>query len=68
MCVERLRGVCIYLDVVSVGVIINIMFVVVLVEGKMIIENVVKEFEIIDVVILFISMGVKIKGVGINVI
>lgn len=44
------------------------MFVVVRVKGCIVIENVVKEFEIIDVVMLLISMGVCIKGVGMDVI
>lgn len=56
------------MDIVSVGVIINIIIVVVKVNGCMVIENVVCELEIIDVVIFLNNMGVYICGVGIDVI
>lgn len=66
--VDRFVGIKIYLDVVFVGVIINFMFVVVKVKGIIIIENVVKELYVVDIVNFLNSMGVKIKGVGIDVI
>lgn len=56
------------MDMVFIGVIINVMLVVVKVKGKMIIENVVCELEIIDIVILLNNMGVKVWGVGMDVI
>lgn len=68
MGIEGFYGVCIFLDVVFVGVMINIILVVVKVYGMIMIENVVKEFEIIDLVIFLNNMGVKIWGVGIDVI
>lgn len=52
------------MDIVSVGVIENLMMVVVLVDGEIVIENVVCELEIVDLVNCLNSMGVKIIGVG----
>lgn len=49
-----LKGVCIFMDMVSVGVIENLLMVVVLVDGIIIFENVVCEFEIVDLVNCFI--------------
>lgn len=51
-----------------VGVIENIMIVVVLVEGEIIIENVVIEFEVVCFVNFLNLMGVKVMGVGIDII
>ena len=65
---EELRGAKIYLDVVSVGATINIMFAAVLAKGRTIIENAAKEPEIIDVATLLTNMGAKIKGAGTSVI
>lgn len=58
----RLKGVYIVMDKVSVGVMVIIMCVVILVEGIMIIENVVCELEIVDIVNFLIMLGVKISG------
>lgn len=56
------------MDKVSVGVIIIIMCVVMLVEGKMILDNVVCELEIVDIVLFLNKLGVKVFGVGIDII
>lgn len=63
-----LKGVEIFMEMVSVGVIENLFMVVMLVDGKIVFENVVCEFEIIDFVNCLIVMGVKISGVGISCI
>lgn len=65
---KELRGATIYLDVVSVGATINIMFAAVKATGKTVIENAAREPEIIDVATLLTSMGAKIKGAGTDVI
>ncbi|CAM3767840.1 UDP-N-acetylglucosamine 1-carboxyvinyltransferase [Alkalicoccus chagannorensis] len=65
---EKLTGARIYLDVVSVGATINIMFAAVMAEGKTVIENAAKEPEIIDAATLLSNMGADIKGAGTNVI
>lgn len=56
------------MDKVSVGVIVIIMCVVMLVEGMIIIENVVCELEIVDIVNFLVMLGVKIVGQGIDCI
>lgn len=56
------------MDFLSVGVIQNLMMAVILVDGVIVIENAVCEFEIVDLVIFFNEMGVKVKGVGIEII
>lgn len=66
--IEKLVGNKLYLDFLFVGVIENIMMVVFLVEGIIIIENVVEELEIVDLVNFLNEMGVDVKGVGINII
>lgn len=65
---EELIGSKIYLDVVSVGATINIMLAAAKSNGLTIIENAAKEPEIIDVATLLTSMGVKITGVGTDII
>lgn len=65
---EKLTGARIYLDMVSVGATINIMFAAVRAEGQTIIENAAKEPEIIDVATLLTNMGAKIKGAGTDII
>lgn len=65
---DRLEGNRIFLDVVSVGATINIMLAASRAEGVTIIENAAKEPEIIDVATLLNSMGVRITGVGTDVI
>ncbi len=65
---EELKGAKIFLDVVSVGATINIMLAAAKANGLTIIENAAKEPEIIDVATLLTSMGVKITGVGTDII
>lgn len=65
---KELVGARIYLDVVSVGATINIMFAAVYAKGQTIIENAAKEPEIIDVATFLNNMGAKIKGAGTDVI
>src|SRR5699024_7902472 len=65
---KELHGARIYLDVVSVGATIHMMLVVVKAIGQTIIENALKETEIIDVATLLTNMGAKINGVGADVI
>lgn len=65
---DSLEGNRIFLDVVSVGATINIMLAAAKAKGQTIIENAAKEPEIIDVATLLNSMGVKITGVGTDII
>ncbi len=65
---DKLVGNKIYLDTVSVGATINIMLAASRAEGMTIIENAAKEPEIVDVATLLNSMGVRITGVGTDVI
>lgn len=65
---EALVGNKIFLDVVSVGATINIMLAAARAEGLTVIENAAKEPEIVDVATLLNSMGVKITGVGTDII
>lgn len=65
---DKLVGNKIYLDTVSVGATINIMLAAACAEGMTIIENAAKEPEIVDVATLLNSMGVRITGVGTDVI
>lgn len=63
-----LEGNRIFLDIVSVGATINIMLAASRAKGQTIIENAAKEPEIVDVATLLNSMGVKITGVGTDII
>lgn len=63
-----LKGERIYLDVVSVGATLNVMFAATKAEGTTIIENVAREPEIIDVANLLNKMGADIRGAGTNVL
>lgn len=63
-----LEGNKIYLDTISVGATINIMLAAAKAKGQTIIKNAAKEPEIVDVATLLNSMGVKITGVGTDVI
>ncbi len=65
---DELVGNKIFLDVVSVGATINIMLAAARAKGQTIIENAAKEPEIIDVATLLNSMGIKITGVGTDII
>lgn len=63
-----LKGGEVVFDMVIVGGIENILMVVVLVEGVIMICNVVCEFEIMDFVKMLIVMGVKIEGLDIDIL
>ncbi|OEF99855.1 UDP-N-acetylglucosamine 1-carboxyvinyltransferase [Vulcanibacillus modesticaldus] len=65
---KTLVGNRIYLDTISVGATINIMLAAARAKGQTIIENAAKEPEIVDVATLLNSMGVKITGVGTDII
>lgn len=64
----HLQGTKIYLDVVSVGATLNIMFAATKAEGVTIIENVAREPEIIDVANLLNKMGADIRGAGTDIL
>lgn len=64
----KLKGTKIYLDVVSVGATLNVMFAATKAEGVTTIENVAREPEIIDVANLLNKMGANIRGAGTNVL
>ncbi|MBE7023097.1 MAG: UDP-N-acetylglucosamine 1-carboxyvinyltransferase [Clostridia bacterium] len=65
---EELCGASIYMDTVSVGATINIMFAAAMAKGQTIIENAAKEPHIVDVANFLNSMGANIKGAGTDVI
>ncbi|MBE5876515.1 MAG: UDP-N-acetylglucosamine 1-carboxyvinyltransferase [Lachnospiraceae bacterium] len=65
---DKLVGAHIYLDTVSVGATINIMFAAALAEGKTVIENAAKEPHVVDVANFLNSMGANIKGAGTDVV
>lgn len=64
----KLQGTKIYLDVVSVGATLNVMFAATKAEGVTIIENVAREPEIIDVANLLNKMGANIRGAGTDIL
>ena len=61
---EKLVGTSIYMDVVSVGATINVMFAAIGAEGTTVIENAAMEPEIVNVASFLINMGAKIRGAG----
>ncbi len=61
---EQLVGRNIFLDVVSVGATINVMFAAACADGRTIIENVAKEPHVVDVANMLNSMGANIRGAG----
>ncbi len=63
-----LKGNRVFLDTVSVGATINIMLAAAKANGITTIENAAKEPEIVDVATILNSMGVKITGVGTDII
>lgn len=65
---KGLRGNRIFMDVVSVGATINVMLAAVKAKGQTVIENAVREPEIIDVATLLNNMGAKVRGAGTDVI
>ena len=64
----QLKGVSIYLDVVSVGATINIMLAAVKAKGLTVIENAAREPHIVDLANFLNSMGADIMGAGTGVI
>ena len=65
---QRLKGVSIYLDVVSVGATMNIMMAAATAEGNTVIENAAKEPHIVDLANFLNSMGANIRGAGTDTI
>lgn len=65
---RELAGNRIFMDMVSIGATINVMFAAVKAKGKTIIENAAREPEIIDVATLLNNMGAKIRGAGTDII
>jgi len=65
---ENLFGNSIYLDIVSVGATLNLMFAACLASGTTRIENAAKEPHIVDVANFLNYMGADIKGAGTDVI
>ena len=65
---KKMQGTKIYLDVVSVGATLNVMFAATKAEGVTIIENVAREPEIIDVANLLNKMGANIRGAGTDIL
>jgi len=63
---DTLRGVTIYLDVVSVGATINLMLGAALAQGRTVIENAAREPHIVDLANFLNSMGADIRGAGTN--
>ena len=65
---RRLAGANIYLDVVSVGAIMNVMMAAAMAKGTTVIENCAKEPHIVDLANFLNSMGADIKGAGTDTI
>lgn len=65
---EELHGASIYMDTVSVGATINVMFAAAMAKGQTIIENAAKEPHIVDVANFLNCMGANIKGAGTDMI
>lgn len=65
---KKLVGADIYMDMVSVGATINIMFAASMAEGTTIIRNAAKEPHIVDIANLINSMGGKVVGAGTDTI
>lgn len=64
----KLKGTEVYLDVVSVGATINIMFAAVKAEGSTTIVNAAKEPHVVDVANFLNAMGANVKGAGTDTI
>lgn len=65
---DKLKGVQIYFDVVSVGATMNALLAAVKAEGLTVIENAAKEPHIVDLANFLNSMGANIMGAGTDVI
>jgi UDP-N-acetylglucosamine 1-carboxyvinyltransferase len=65
---ERLQGVRLVMDVVTVTGTENLMMAATLAEGRTLIENAAREPEVVDLANCLISMGAKIEGAGTDTI
>lgn len=65
---DRLVGTEIFLDIISVGATINIIFAASKAEGTTIIKNAAKEPHVVDIANLINSMGGKVSGAGTDTI
>jgi UDP-N-acetylglucosamine 1-carboxyvinyltransferase len=65
---ERLKGVRIVMDIVTVTGTENIMMAATLAEGTTIIENAAREPEVVDLANCLVAMGARIRGQGTDVI
>lgn len=65
---EKLVGADIYMDAVSVGATINIIFAAAMAEGTTVIRNAAREPHIVDIANLINSMGGKVVGAGTDTI
>lgn len=65
---DRLKGVHIFFDTVSVGATMNAMLSAVLAEGQTVLENVAKEPHVVDLANCLNMMGAEIRGAGTDVI
>jgi UDP-N-acetylglucosamine 1-carboxyvinyltransferase len=65
---ERLKGVRIVMDIVTVTGTENIMMAATLAEGTTIIENAAREPEVVDLANCLLAMGARIRGHGTDVI
>ena len=61
---DKLTGIEIFMDVVSVGATINVMLAAVFAEGRTVIRSAAKEPHVVDVANLLNCMGADIKGAG----
>jgi len=65
---KDLKGTTVFLDFPSVGATINIILASIFINGEVIIENVAREPEIVDLATLLNNMGASVKGAGTNII
>jgi UDP-N-acetylglucosamine 1-carboxyvinyltransferase len=65
---ERLKGVRIVMDIVTVTGTENIMMAATLAEGTTVIENAAREPEVVDLANCLVAMGAQIRGQGTDVI
>lgn len=65
---ERLQGVRLVMDVVTVTGTENLMMAATLAEGRTLIENAAREPEVVDLANCLISMGARIEGAGTDTI
>ena len=65
---KRLKGVRLFMDLVSVTGTENLMMAATLADGVTVIENAAREPEVVDLADCLIAMGAKVKGAGSDVI